>query len=195
MVDLCRLAAANNWKVLFIGGRGGVARRALDNLKKRFPGLEGIAEDGPTIEISNDKLQMSNQCQISNEISKFTFSSFRSASGGEKSRDNDGYIRYLVERIQKEKIQLVFIGLGAPKQEYLMENFKFQISNFKLRHTVAIMVVGGAFDMLAGNVQRAPKIVQTMGFEWLWRLFQEPWRWKRQTSLLTFFRMVLFQKN
>ena len=139
-----------------------------------------------------------------------------------RAQSIDEYIQSVMKLIQKEKIQLVFIGLGAPKQEYLMEalahTFKGVPLSLRLRRsvggsnpyykdrhsrlnrdrddkTIVFMSVGGAFDMLAGNVARAPKIVQTMGFEWLWRLFQEPWRWKRQTSLLTFFRMVLFQKN
>jgi N-acetylglucosaminyldiphosphoundecaprenol N-acetyl-beta-D-mannosaminyltransferase len=59
---------------------------------------------------------------------------------------------------------------------------------------VILMAVGGAFDMLAGKVVRAPKVVQQIGFEWLWRFFQEPWRWKRQWALVEFIRIVIFGK-
>jgi len=53
------------------------------------------------------------------------------------------------------------------------------------------MVVGGAFDMLLGKVQRAPAFMRTIGLEWLYRLIQEPWRWRRQLSLITFIKLVL----
>ena len=39
--------------------------------------------------------------------------------------------------------------------------------------------VGGAFDVLSGVVRRAPMIFQRFGFEWLWRLYVEPWRFRR----------------
>jgi N-acetylglucosaminyldiphosphoundecaprenol N-acetyl-beta-D-mannosaminyltransferase len=60
---------------------------------------------------------------------------------------------------------------------------------------VILMAVGGAFDMLAGKIPRAPKLVQQMGFEWLWRLFQEPWRWKRQLAIFEFLWLMLIGKN
>ena len=57
--------------------------------------------------------------------------------------------------------------------------------------SILFMVVGGSFDMISGNVKRAPKIIRTIGFEWLWRLAEEPWRWQRQTALLKFIVLVI----
>jgi N-acetylglucosaminyldiphosphoundecaprenol N-acetyl-beta-D-mannosaminyltransferase len=47
-----------------------------------------------------------------------------------------------------------------------------------------IMGVGGSFDVLAGFIQRAPALVQSIGMEWLWRLGKEPRKlWKRYLTL------------
>ena len=60
---------------------------------------------------------------------------------------------------------------------------------------LVVMAVGGVFDVLAGKIARAPKLVQQFGFEWLWRLFKEPWRWRRQLSLLQFILLILRKKK
>ena len=96
----------------------------------------------------------------------------------------------LVQTIRSRNIRIMFIGLGAPKQEYLLSLLEKRLQG----EPVILMAVGGAFDMIAGKIIRAPKIVQNLGFEWLWRLIQEPWRWKRQRALMTFLRMVILKK-
>ncbi|HEX3721694.1 MAG TPA: WecB/TagA/CpsF family glycosyltransferase [Nitrolancea sp.] len=54
--------------------------------------------------------------------------------------------------------------------------------------------VGGAFDFLAGAVPRAPRIVRRFGFEWLYRLIRQPWRWRRQLALPYFAVLILIQR-
>ena len=46
--------------------------------------------------------------------------------------------------------------------------------------------VGGSFDVLAGTVRRAPRVIQTLGLEWAYRLVREPQRWRRQLALPQF---------
>jgi N-acetylglucosaminyldiphosphoundecaprenol N-acetyl-beta-D-mannosaminyltransferase len=53
------------------------------------------------------------------------------------------------------------------------------------------MGVGGAFDFIAGRVPRAPMWMQSAGLEWLFRLIQEPRRWRRQLALVEFTWQVL----
>jgi N-acetylglucosaminyldiphosphoundecaprenol N-acetyl-beta-D-mannosaminyltransferase len=53
------------------------------------------------------------------------------------------------------------------------------------------MAVGGAFDMLTGKLDRAPKLLQQLQLEWLYRLYQEPWRWRRQLSLFEFMKLTV----
>lgn len=87
-----------------------------------------------------------------------------------------------------DKCDILFVAFGSPKQEFWMEkNLK------KLPIKVAIGV-GGAFDMIAGRVPRAPFWLQNLGLEWLFRLIIQPWRIKRQLSLLIFVFLVLKEK-
>jgi len=82
-------------------------------------------------------------------------------------------------------IDILFVAYGFPKQEeWINENFD------KIPAKIA-MGVGGSFDFIAGRVPRAPKIVRVIGFEWLFRLIVQPWRWKRQLQLLDFTRLIL----
>ncbi len=79
----------------------------------------------------------------------------------------------VIQRINEEKPDFLWVGLGAPKQEVWMASHKNKIS--------AVMIgVGAGFDFHAGVVKRAPVWMQRSGLEWLYRLFQDPKRlWKR----------------
>ena len=72
------------------------------------------------------------------------------------------------------------MGLGVPKQEYWLEEY--------LEKTGAVvgMGIGGSMDVISGRLTRAPKIWQKVGMEWLYRVIQEPWRWRRLTKLPLF---------
>ena len=94
----------------------------------------------------------------------------------------------MVEDINKKKPDLLFVALNMGKQEkFIWDNW----DNLKVK---LAMGVGGAFDYLSGEVKRAPLWIQKTGFEWFYRLCQEPWRWKRQSSLLKFIWLVLNYK-
>lgn len=70
--------------------------------------------------------------------------------------------------------QIVWVGLGAPKQELWVETVR-HVSP----HTL-FLAVGAAFDFHSGTVKRAPRVFQKLGLEWCYRLFQEPRRlWSR----------------
>ena len=86
------------------------------------------------------------------------------------------------------EIDILFVAFGVPKQEeWIYENLgKIPVK--------AAMGVGGAFDYISGTVTRAPYVVRVMGFEWLFRLLKQPWRWKRQMALLEFILLVFKQK-
>jgi N-acetylglucosaminyldiphosphoundecaprenol N-acetyl-beta-D-mannosaminyltransferase len=59
------------------------------------------------------------------------------------------------------------------------------------REPIVLMVVGGAFDMLSGKIQRAPTFMRSAKLEWLWRLILEPWRLGRQLRLIGFLWQVV----
>lgn len=68
---------------------------------------------------------------------------------------------------------IVFVGLGCPKQEKWMKRQKGRIA-------APMVGVGAAFDYHSGNLRRAPNWMQRSGMEWLYRLYQEPRRlWRR----------------
>lgn len=79
----------------------------------------------------------------------------------------------LVSRIRASGAEIVWIGIGTPKQDLLVE---------RLRHDVSAVLipVGAAFDFLAGEKRRAPSWMRRLGLEWVHRLFTEPRRlWRR----------------
>lgn len=87
----------------------------------------------------------------------------------------------VIRQINQSGAGLVFVSLGCPKQEIWMANHKGQI------HAVMIGL-GGAFPIYAGLHKRAPEIVRSLGFEWLYRLIQEPRRlWGRYSSTIPVF--------
>ena len=75
---------------------------------------------------------------------------------------------------------ILFVGLGVPKQEYWLEEH--------LASTGAVvgMGIGGSMDVISGRLVRAPKLWQKLCMEWLYRVIQEPWRWRRLTKLPVF---------
>ncbi|WP_374316791.1 WecB/TagA/CpsF family glycosyltransferase [Aquabacterium sp.] len=83
--------------------------------------------------------------------------------------------------ITKHKPAVIAVCLGAPKQEFwINENRTFLYAN-----QVKIAAgLGGTVDFLSGDVPRAPKMLRQIGLEWLYRLYIEPQRWRRQIRTL-----------
>jgi N-acetylglucosaminyldiphosphoundecaprenol N-acetyl-beta-D-mannosaminyltransferase len=80
----------------------------------------------------------------------------------------------IVADINSRRVDILFIGVGAPKQE------KWAAANLEELSVGPILCVGASFDFAAGVIKRAPAILQNAGLEWLWRLAMEPRRlWKR----------------
>ena len=87
----------------------------------------------------------------------------------------------IVDKINNLGAQIVFVGLGCPKQELWMYKHT--------QHISAVLIgVGAAFDFLSGVKSRAPAWMQKAGLEWLFRLMSEPKRlWKRYLITNTLF--------
>ena len=84
---------------------------------------------------------------------------------------------------------ILFVAFGHPNQDFWIAQHRDE-----LPATVAIGV-GGAFDFVAGVMQRAPIWMQRLGLEWLYRLIQEPWRIKRMSKLPIFVGLVLWPRQ
>ena len=93
---------------------------------------------------------------------------------------HDGYFKEdgpVIDAINAAHPDALLVCLGAPKQEYFMEEHDADLE-------VPVMAgLGGSMDVLAGNVQRAPEFYQKHGLEWLYRLVKEPQRWRRMIKL------------
>lgn len=91
-------------------------------------------------------------------------------------------INETIKLINDTKPDVVWVGLGAPKQEYWMAEYWEQL------RPAIVLGVGAAFDFHAGKLARAPTSVQAVGMEWLHRLSQEPTRlWRRYLYTNTLF--------
>ena len=102
---------------------------------------------------------------------------------------NDGYFSVeeeekILEKINADKPDILLVALGAPKQE----RFIYKYRN-KLPCKVAIGV-GGCFDVISGNVKRAPKIFISLKLEWLYRALTDFKRFKRLVAIPKFMNLV-----
>ena len=96
--------------------------------------------------------------------------------------------RDTVDRINRSGANLLFLGLGFPKQEIFAFEHKETI------HAVQICV-GAAFDFLSGKKKRAPLWMQKAGLEWFYRFITEPQRlWKRYFTTNSLFLLLFFKQ-
>ncbi|MCD2255112.1 WecB/TagA/CpsF family glycosyltransferase [Agrilactobacillus fermenti] len=104
---------------------------------------------------------------------------------------HDGYFKedtQILADIHDKQPQLIFVGLGYPKQEnWIKQN---------LTQAQAIwMGVGGSFDVLSGMTKRAPKVFQDAHLEWFYRLLKEPTRFKRMLAIPKFMWLMRKEKR
>jgi N-acetylglucosaminyldiphosphoundecaprenol N-acetyl-beta-D-mannosaminyltransferase len=101
---------------------------------------------------------------------------------------NDDDIPALMNDIKKRSPDILFVSLGAPKQELWIRKYKQQLG-------VPISVgVGGSLDVIAGQKRRAPVWMIRLNLEWLYRLVSEPSRIRRQMVLPKFVVLILKRK-
>lgn len=132
--DLCELAAKKGYKIFLLGAAEGVAQKAANNLKNKYPGLKIAGTYSPPYGFEND------QCEI------------------------DKINSILLE----SHADMLFVGMGVPKQDiFIYEN----MHNYQIPMSFSI---GAAIDFEAGVQKRAPKWLNQLGFEWLYRLIQNP---------------------
>lgn len=91
--------------------------------------------------------------------------------------------------IRNSQANLLFVAYGAPQQDLWLAR------NLAKTGAAVGIGIGGAFDFIAGVSRRAPDWVQRIGLEWLYRLVNEPWRWRRQLVLPQFALRVLLRRD
>lgn len=93
----------------------------------------------------------------------------------------------IIERIRTANADVLCVAYGAPAQELWIHR------NLSRLPAAVAMGVGGAYDFLSGRQRRAPRTMQSMGLEWLYRLYREPWRWQRMLAIPRFIFQVLIK--
>ena len=196
MEDLVAIAAKQGVPIALIGGRGNLAIEAFECLKIKYPGLDGVAIAVPLIRVLGWELKI------------------------DRHNNPNEYFHNLVRTIVQKGVKIVFVGLGAPKQELFIEQL-VHIMSFRPmsrnpgkqtwipgqarddKKRVIFMSVGGSFDIITNRTPRAPEWVRSLrvplfsgliGSEFIWRLFREPWRLGRQLALLKFTWLVVWER-
>lgn len=106
---------------------------------------------------------------------------------------HDGYFDLdncedLLMDIEKANPQVLFVAMGCPRQEMFIIKYMDRLP------CKVFMGVGGSFDIIAGNLKRAPQWMINFGVEWLYRVVKEPFRIKRLSSIPKFILMVVKEK-
>jgi exopolysaccharide biosynthesis WecB/TagA/CpsF family protein len=113
-------------------------------------------------------------------------------AGKEPSRFRTAYPhekQEIVQRIKQSQAALTFVGMGCPRQEVWIYEFRSELQ-------MPLVAVGAGFDFHAGLLPQAPPALQKVGLEWLFRLATEPKRlWKRYVFLNPMYLCYLFMQK
>lgn len=158
-IKLLEIGNENGYRIYLLGGKEGVAKKAAQHIKEKYPNIE---------------------------IAGFHNGYFKGSHTGHKDSHEE---LKLIEDINSNKADIIFVGLGFPKQEIWIDE------NRDKMNAKVIIGNGGVMDILSGNSKRAPEIYQRLGLEWLYRLIQNPSRLKRQLVLPKFLLEAIFNKD
>jgi N-acetylglucosaminyldiphosphoundecaprenol N-acetyl-beta-D-mannosaminyltransferase len=138
--ELAAISDRTGLTLFYLGGRPGMAARAAEVVRERYPNVRIGGVYCPPFETMG-------------------------------SAEEDARI---AERIEAARPDVLLVALGSPKQEKWIAAHRGSLC-------VPVSIgVGGSFEMAAGAVKRAPRILQRIGCEWLFRLMQEPRRLGRR---------------
>jgi N-acetylglucosaminyldiphosphoundecaprenol N-acetyl-beta-D-mannosaminyltransferase len=148
---LAERAAHRGWRLFFLGAAEGVAGRAAEILRARYPGLDvvGVFAGSPRPEEEAD----------------------------------------IVARVQAAAPDVLLVAYGHPRQD------KWIARNLARLRVPVSAGVGGSFDFIAGVVPRAPRWVQAVHLEWLYRLWRQPWRLRRVFKAAVLFPLAVLRRR
>lgn len=158
-LDILEIANDMRKSIFLLGGEEGVAKKAGEIILAKYPNVK-IAG-------------------INNGYFK----------GSHTNNYSENEEKRIIDKINDSGADILFIGFGAPKQEYWINKNK-EYLNSKI-----IIGNGGTMDVLAGKVKRAPAIFQKLGLEWFYRLISQPSRIKRQLAIPKFIITIIFTKG
>jgi N-acetylglucosaminyldiphosphoundecaprenol N-acetyl-beta-D-mannosaminyltransferase len=171
IVPLCRMCADKGYNVFFLGGW---PKNILGKMKNvDYDLAEKVSE------------------VISKELINLNVIGSTSQFSGNKSDDvkSENFVNKSMKSHNVESIDVLFISYGSPTQEkWLKRNLE------KINIKVGIGV-GGGFDFVSGDIQRAPNIMKKLHVEWLFRLVSQPWRIKRVLTAVFVFPYFIYKES
>ena len=165
------------------------SKRLKQPLKRRVPGIELLEECLKIAHVSHQRVYLLGS---KNEIVESAEKKLQSQYPNIHFAHHHGYIHLedetVIKRITSFNPDYIFVGMGFPKQEQWISE--------KLSHLDGIVAIGigGSFDVLAGNIPRAPEWMQRNRLEWLYRLYLEPQRIGRMLAIPKFMWTVIRNK-
>lgn len=180
MEHLCKKVAKKPITVGFLGGRGRVAEQTANRLKERYPDLKIVLAEAGNPDKKTVELIQKKAGQHSDTMGLKKTTDYRLPTTAKSD------LATTKETVDSRPwtVDILFVAFGFPKQEeWIADN----LAEMPVRYAIT---VGGAFDYISGSVPRAPAILRKLGIEWLFRLVIQPWRVKRQLSLLEFVLLV-----
>lgn len=136
-------------------------------------GAPGVAEKA--------SLSLISSLQPLNSNVQFDQGPWLDMNGEPKTNKDKDLENRVIEKINKYKPALLVVCFGPPKQEYWINK-----NLGKLRVNV-VVGAGGTLDYLSGKYPLPPKVLQNSGFEWVWRLFTQPYRLPRILTAIVLF--------
>lgn len=175
---IASISQKNGYRIFLLGGEHSSGKKTANFLQKKYPQLNivGIYEGRPKIRPITKKLW-----RVDYNIKK-TLDMTTSRNPHDPNLD-------IIRKITKTHPHILLVAYGAPKQDKFIARYEKELN-------VPVMIgVGGAYDFISGRAKRAPKIFQIFWLEWLWRLFNQPWRIKRiYTATIKFILAVIWNK-
>lgn len=168
----------NNYKIFLLGGINKVAFKTAKILKNKYPKskIVGVYEGYPHINPISKKIYEKNYIKKNMDFKK-------------NPPLNNNNLK-IIKEVTSKKPDILLVAYGCPKQDKFIARFR----NY-LNIPVSIGV-GGTFDYISKNIQRAPLWMRKLWLEWLYRLFKEPNRITRIfTATIKFPLKIIFSKN
>ena len=166
-----------------------IASKLVRNpVKEKIAGIDVVREvlikanqDGKSIYLLGAKEEVINRCvkNVRMEFPDLNIAGFHNGFFDLKNCDD------IIEDICNLNPWAIFVAMGSPRQEVFIEKVMDKTN------THIFMGVGGVFDILAGELKRAPKWMIKLGLEWLYRVIKEPFRIKRLIVIPRFLLLVL----
>ena len=94
----------------------------------------------------------------------------------------------IIEAIKKSEPDIIFVGFGFPKEDKWIFKLKKELKKG------VIIGVGGSFDIISGEIKKAPPFFMEKGLDWFYRIITRPWRFGRLLRVKYFFFRIILKR-